>query len=222
MPPLVATVLLLAAKHCHLQKQQLHLHQKNNATACGNSAAACKNTAAACSKALLPAEIMPPPVAKKIAGTYSTSTPSFRKECDCTGCHVVMSYMYCNVICIVISCVLQCCMYGIVFFCKCRIVCLVCSPQVQNCVLHVVSASRELCVLYCLHQHGILCFVLSPQAWNYNVIRMHGIVYFMWFPQVWNCVLCMVSTSVELCALYCLYKREVVALYCLQEHRTVM
>ena len=41
------------------------------------------------------------------------------------------------------------------------------------------SASAVLCVLCGLHKRGIVCFVLSPRAWNCNVLRKHGIVCFM-------------------------------------------
>ena len=57
-------------------------------------------------------------------------------------------------------------------------------------MLYVVSASAE------------LCFVLSPRAWNCNVLHKRGIVCFMWPPQARNCVLCIVSTSVELYVMY--------------------
>ncbi len=82
------------------------------------------------------------------------------------------------------------------------------------------SASAELCVLFGLRKRGIVCFVLSPQAWNCNVLcfmrspqaqsvlspqawncnglRKCRIVCFIWSPQARNSVLCIVTTSVEL------------------------
>ena len=60
------------------------------------------------------------------------------------------------------------------------------------------SASAELCTLCGLRKHGIVCFVLSPRAWNCNVLRKCGIVCLMWSLQVQNSVLCTVSMSVEL------------------------
>ena len=59
------------------------------------------------------------------------------------------------------------------------------------------SASVELCALYCLHEHGIVmcssikrgivCFVLSPRAWNCNVLRKRRIVCLVLSPRAWNC-----------------------------------
>ena len=48
-----------------------------------------------------------------------------------------------------------------------------------------------------LRKRGIVCFVLSPRAWNCNVLRKRRIVCFMWSPQALNCVLYIVSTSME-------------------------
>ena len=85
----------------------------------------------------------------------------------------------------VISYVSYCCMYGIIVFCN---------------LFCVLFASMECGALYCFHQRGTVCFVLSPRAWNCNVIRKRRIMCLcsVLSPPAWNCVLCIVSTSVEL------------------------
>ena len=54
---------------------------------------------------------------------------------------------------------------------KCGIVCFMWAREACNCVLYVALASMELCALCGLCERGIVCFVLSPQAWNCNVIH---------------------------------------------------
>ena len=78
------------------------------------------------------------------------------------------------------------------------IVCFVLSPRVWNCVLYVASASAELCALYCLHERGIVMCSASTELCALYCLHERGIVCFMWHPQAQNCVLCIVSTSMEL------------------------
>ena len=49
------------------------------------------------------------------------------------------------------------------------------------------SASAELCVLCGLRKRGIVCFVLSPRAWNCNVLHKRRIGCFVLSPRAWNC-----------------------------------
>ena len=87
---------------------------------------------------------------------------------------IVMLYIFYNVIChvFVISCIIR---------------------------LYVWHCSFLQSALCALRERRMLCFVLSPQAWNFNVICKRRI-----------CVLYVVSTSVECCALYCLHQRGTV------------